>query len=228
MSRIEHLAVIMDGNRRFSKRLMQEPWKGHEFGAQKVREVIEWCINHKISILTLYALSYENFNRPKKEFDYLMKLFVKEFDEVIKKIDELNEKGVKINIIGKLSLFPENVQNRMKKIMSLTRNNNAITLNFAMAYSGRAEIVDAFRRIVDKGIKAEDVNEALINDNLYMNVPPDIIIRTGGERRLSNFLTYQSVYSELFFVDTLWPEFSQQEFNDIIEEFHNRDRRFGK
>jgi tritrans,polycis-undecaprenyl-diphosphate synthase [geranylgeranyl-diphosphate specific] len=227
MSEINHIAIIMDGNRRFSKRLMLEPWKGHEYGAKKVKEIMDWCKDHKIKILTLYAFSYENFNRPKKEYNYLMDLFLKEFDDVISQKDDINKKGLRINFIGRTELFSQKVQEKMKEIIDMTKNNGVFTVNFAMAYSGRMELVDAFKKMVKSGIKEEQIDEIKILENLYIDSEPELIVRTGGDKRLSNFLTFQGVYSELFFVDSLWPEFSKQQFDSIIDEFKNRERRFG-
>lgn len=225
---INHIGIVMDGNRRFSKRLMKEPWKGHEFGANKVKDVINWCIEKEMKMLTLYTFSHENFNRPKKEFDFLMKLFSKEFDELINDSKELVKQGIKINFIGRTEMFSDEIQNKMKKIMDMTSKHDRFVVNFAMAYSGRVEIVDAVKKIIRQGLSEDEVNEKIIFDNLYLASEPELIIRTGGEKRMSNFLTFQSVYTELFFIDSLWPEFTHQEFKDVVERFSKRERRFGR
>lgn len=226
--KINHIGIIMDGNRRFSKRLMLKPWEGHEHGAKKVREILNWCKEHDIRNMTLYAFSYENFKRPKEEFNFLMKLFLKEFDDLIANPEDLVKDKIKIRFIGRIDKFPDDIRERMNKLMDMTKGHDNYTVNFAMAYSGRIELVDAVKKLISKGVKADEVDEKLIMDNLYLDLEPEIIIRTGGERRMSNFLTFQSVYSELFFTDKLWPEFTKEDFEAIIDEFNNRDRRFGK
>ena len=226
--KINHVGIIMDGNRRFSKRLMLKPWQGHEHGAKKVKEILNWCKEYDIRNITLYAFSYENFNRPKEEFNFLMKLFLKEFDDLIANPEDLEKDKIKIKFIGRIDKFPDDVRQRMDKLMDMTKDYDNYTVNFAMAYSGRIELVDAVKKMIEKGMKADEVDEKSIMDHLYLNSEPEIIIRTGGERRMSNFLTFQSVYSELFFTDKLWPEFAKEDFEAIIDEFNNRDRRFGK
>jgi tritrans,polycis-undecaprenyl-diphosphate synthase [geranylgeranyl-diphosphate specific] len=227
-SRIKHVAIIMDGNRRFSKRIMREPWLGHEHGAQKVKEVLEWCKEYEIKELTLYAFSYENFNRPKQEFDALMGIFDKECDTLLSKIDELKKDGLKINFIGRIEMFPPKIKEKMHKLMDLTKDFGKHIVNFAMAYSSRLEVADAVKKIVSENIPSDKIDDKCVIDHLYLSSQPDLIIRTGGEKRLSNFLMLQSAYSELFFVDSLWPEFSKAEFESILEEFKNRERRFGR
>jgi len=222
---INHIAIIMDGNRRFAKRLMQKPWEGHKQGAQKLQDIMNWCKEKDIKTLTVYAFSYENFNRPKDEFEFLMKLFDEEITTLIDKRDELTEKGLRVRCCGKLDMFPKELHEKMQELMELTKDNGPFTINMCLAYSGRVELVDAFTKMKEEGV---EITQDSIKDYLYIPQDPEIIIRTGGEKRLSNFLTYQSVYSELFFVDALWPEFSKEEFDSIIEEFENRHRRFGK
>ena len=226
-----HIGIIMDGNRRFAKRLMIQPWRGHEWGAEKVRSMMEWIKSSNIKELTLYTLSLDNFNRPKKEFDMLMEIFKKELsNEEFKK--DIQENNIKINVIGNIKLLPEDIQELLKKTINTTKNNKSFTMNLAIAYSGRQEITDAVKDIteqaIDKKIKIKDINPETINKKLSITNAPDMIIRTGGEKRMSDFLTWQSVYSELFFIDTLWPEFTEDEFNDCIDEFSKRKRRFGK
>ena len=225
---LNHLGIILDGNRRFAKRLMLKPEKGHEWGYEKVKELFKWCKEYKIKELTLYTFSLENFDRPKKEFDYIMKLFLKAFKE-LKQDPNVND--VKVNFIGKIKKFPEEVQNSMYELKELTKNNKPFKVNFAMAYGGRAEIVDATKRIINKiknkELQVEDLNEKIFHDNLDLKSDPDLIIRT-SESRLSGFLTYQSSYSELKFLpDTLWPEFSKEDFATCVNDYNKRNRRFG-
>jgi tritrans,polycis-undecaprenyl-diphosphate synthase [geranylgeranyl-diphosphate specific] len=228
---INHIGIIMDGNRRFSKRLMLKPWKGHEYGAKKLSNVLDWCKEYNIKQLTLYTFSVQNFNRPKKEFDYLMNIFIENFDK-LKDDKRIHENKIKINIIGRINMFPKEVQDRLNYIMELTKNYNNYIINFAMAYGGQEEIVDAVKKIAEK-IKTDKLNVDEIDnnkfaENLYLNNSPDLIIRTGGEKRTSNFLSFQSAYSEWFFVDKMWPEFEKEDFVNIINEYSNRQRRFGK
>jgi len=224
-----HIGIILDGNRRFAKRLMKAPEKGHEWGYKKVKELINWCMEFKIKELTLYAFSLENFNRPKREFNYLMNLFKKAFSELRK---EKNINKIKIKFIGKTSLFPENLQKEMFRLEEKTKNNKKFRLNFAMAYTGRAEILDAVKKIAEavkySDMDIKEINEKTFAENLYLNSEPDLVIRT-SETRLSGFLTWQSVYSELIFLPKiLWPEFTKELFIECLEEYSNRQRRFGK
>lgn len=231
MSVPKHIGIIMDGNRRFSKRLMLKPWKGHEWGAKKVENVLKWCKELGIRELTLYTFSVQNFNRPKDEFDHLMNIFKKNFDKLMdeKKADEY---GVRINVIGRLWMFPEDVQERLYKVMEQTKNNDKYILNFAMAYGGREEVIDAVQKIAQKVKKGEldikDINAETFSDALYLKDEPELIIRTGGERRTSNFLPWQSTYSEWLFIDKMWPEFEKEDFIMAIDDYKNRKRRFGR
>ncbi len=225
----KHVGIILDGNRRFAKQLMIKPWKGHEWGAKKVEKIIDWCKEFKIKELTLYTFSIENFDRPKREFNYLMKLFEKEFEN-FKNNQKVNE--VKVNFIGRISMFPKNIQILMNKIMNKTKHNIGTIINFAMAYGGRAEIIDAVRKL-SKDLKSKKVNISKINEEffknyLYTKSEPDLIIRT-SESRLSGFLLYQSAYSEIIFLPKkLWPEFSKKDFVKCLENYSNRERRFGR
>jgi len=226
-----HIGIILDGNRRFAKRLMIKPWKGHDWGAKKLEHVFEWCREYNVKELTLYAFSYENFDRPKEEFDYLMDLFCREFDALAED-KRIHEHKMRINIIGRIRMFPKKVQDRMYKIMDLTKQYDNYIINFAMAYGGRAEVIDATKKIAEcvakKQLNIEDINEETFSENLYMKGEPDLIIRT-SESRLSGFLPWQSTYSEIIFLpDTLWPEFEKKDFVACINEFQKRKRRFGK
>lgn len=226
-----HIGIIMDGNRRFAKRLMMKPWKGHEWGKKKIRKVLEWSNEVGVKELTLYAFSVENFNRPKKEFDYLMDIFREAFDE-LKNDKGIYDDRIRINVIGRINMFPEDIQERMRCIMEKTKEHNNHIVNFAMAYGGRAEVIDATKKIAEKiksgELDVNDINEEVFKDNLYMSDEPDLIIRTGGEHRTSNFLPFQGAYSELIFVEKMWPEFEKEDFLKCIQEFSERDRRFGK
>ncbi|MBW2973535.1 di-trans,poly-cis-decaprenylcistransferase [Candidatus Woesearchaeota archaeon] len=227
-----HIGIIMDGNRRFAKKLMLKPWMGHEWGAKKLRNVLDWSKELGIKEITFYAFSVQNFNRPKHEFDYLMNIFCKEFDDLIKdeNLQKMKEEGVRIDFVGRLEMFPEKVHSRMLKLMELTKNNSRYHVHFAMAYGGREEVLDAVSKIAEKVKKGEitEVTEETIANNLYLNSDPDLIIRTGGERRISNFLMWQGTYAELMFLDKHWPELEKEDYVKAIQEYSKRERRFGK
>lgn len=222
-----HVAIILDGNRRFAKRLMLEPWKGHELGAEKVEKLLDYIKKIGIKEVTLYCLSVENINsRPKHELSYLFKLFRKEFKEMNR--EKIKKNKIKIKFIGNLSLLPKELQEECKKLEKETENNNEITVNFAIAYGGRQEIINAVKKILENKINPEELNEDLFEQNLSLSSSPDLIIRTGGEKRTSNFLPWQAAYSELFFLDKMWPEFEEQDLVNCVQEFKNRKRNFGK
>jgi len=227
----KHVGIILDGNRRFAKKLMKEPWKGHEFGAKKVSKLFDWCKELGIKEMTLYAFSMQNFNRPKLEFNYLMKLFKNMFDDQ-ENIDKLHANKIKVKFIGRISLFPKEVYDSMKKMEEATKDYDDYLINFAMAYGGREEIIDGIKKlgrdIEDGKIEAKDLNEELFENFLYMRSEPDLIIRTGGDHRTSNFLAWQGIYSEWFFLEKTWPEFEKEDLKVVIEQFVNRERRFGK
>jgi len=227
----KHIAIILDGNRRFAKRLMLEPWKGHEFGKEKVSKLLEWCKDESVQELTLYAFSLQNFNRPKEEFEYLMKLFRQGYEELFND-PKIDKEGMRIKAIGRYHLLPADIVKKIDAIMDRTKDNNKFFLNIALAYGGREEINDAIKRLLvgfgNQEFKIDQIDEQLINSYLDLQSEPDIIIRTGGEKRTSNFLPWQSIYSEWFFLDKTWPEFEKEDLIKILEEYSNRDRRFGK
>lgn len=227
---VKHVAIILDGNRRYGEKIGNR-LKGHVHGGKKVEELFKWCRDLGVKELTLYTFSVENFNRGEKEVDYLMNLFRQQIKR-FKDDKKLKDGGVRVNFIGRLELFPKDVQEAMEDVMEKTKGNDEFKVNFAMGYGGRSEIVDATKKIIEKiknnELKEEDVDENLISKNLYLKNDPDIVIRPGGEKRTSNFLIWQSNYSEWFFVDKLWPEFTKEDFVKIIEEFKERERRFGR
>jgi|MGYP001611417853 tritrans,polycis-undecaprenyl-diphosphate synthase [geranylgeranyl-diphosphate specific] len=220
----KHIAIILDGNRRFAKKLGLQPWKGHEFGLRKLEELFSWCIELNIKELTLYAFSTENFKRARKEVNYLFNLFWREFSK-IKEGKGLFASKVRVNVIGRQWMFPKKMQKAMRDVMRKTRKNNKLVVNFALAYGGRQEITDAVRKIIKSNLK--NIDDGTIGNYLYLKNEPDIVIRPGGEVRTSNFLTWQSVYSELIFLDKLWPEFTKGDLIKCIREFNQRERRFG-
>lgn len=220
-----HIAIILDGNRRFARKLGLQPWKGHQYGLRKLEELFGWCIELGVKELTLYCFSTENFKRAKKEIDYLFNLFWQEFAKINQGKGLFKDK-VRVNIIGRLGMFSKRMRNAMLESVERTKNNKRLVVNFALAYGGRQEIVDAFKKIMKSN--AKNIDENTITQNLYLKSEPDIVIRPGGEVRTSNFLTWQSVYSEWFFIDKLWPEFTKNDLAQCIEEFSKRERRLGK
>ena len=226
-----HLAVILDGNRRFARKRGMPPWVGHEYGAKKMREFLEWCRDIGIKELTLFCFSTENFKRPKIEVDALMKIFKKEFTATLRD-KEIEKHKININFIGRLDTFPKDIQELMRKNMERTKGYSSYKINFAMAYSGRGELVDSVKNIAkhikNGAISQEKIDENVIAANLYLNSEPDLIIRP-SESRLSNFLLWQCAYSELIFLpDITWPEMTKEKLLECIAEYQKRERRFGR
>ena len=231
----EHIAVILDGNRRWALKHSLNPWMGHRQGAEKVEELLDWCLEMGVKSVTLYAFSTENFRRSPKEVEEIMKIT----EEKLRKLltdKRIHENNVKVKIIGRKSLLPKSLRKLADEVEESTKNYNKHFLNIALAYGGRAEIVDAARKIaerVEKGeIGSKQIDEKLFEKFLYTaHLPkqdPDLIIRTSGEERLSGFLLWQSAYSELCFLDIYWPEFRKIDLLRAIRTFQKRKRRFGK
>ncbi len=224
--KINHLAIIMDGNRRWAKREGLKSHEGHQEGRRQVERVVKWCKEENIKTLTLYAFSAENWQRPKTEVDFLMKSFIEAFkDDVLR----LNKEKIKVNVFGRVSKLSKTLQKAINNAIEITKSNKAGILNLCINYSGHLEIVDAVNNIILKNKNKRSINEKDIEKNLYSKeiANPDLIIRTSGEKRLSGFLLWQAAYSELLFVDKYWPEFSKEDFNQAIACFYNRKRRFG-
>jgi len=221
-----HIAIIMDGNGRWGLKKYNDRNKGHYFGLLNINKVIKYCIKIKIKYLTLYTFSTENWNRPKKEIDYLFFLF-KYFYK--KNFNKLNKNNFKIKFIGDLKNIPKDLKIIIKKIEDKTKNNDAITVIFAFNYGAKSELVNAFKNIIKNKTKVNEINEELINNYLYTNnIPdPDILIRTGGEKRLSNFLLWQLSYAELFFINKNWPDLNFFDLKKIINTFKVTKRKFG-
>ena len=222
-----HIAIIMDGNGRWGLKKYKDRNKGHYFGLQNINKIIKDCIKINIKYLTLYTFSTENWNRPKKEIDYLFFLF-KYFYK--KNFNKLNKDNIKIKFIGNLINIPKDLKVIIRKIQDKTKNNDAITVIFAFNYGAKSELVNAFKNIIKNKNKVNKINEDLINNNLYTkNIPdPDILIRTGGEKRLSNFLLWQLSYTELFFINKNWPDFNFFDLKKIINTFRVTKRKFGR
>ena len=229
----EHVAVIMDGNRRFASSLGLSPEVGHQFGRDKIKEVLEWCFELGIKNLTIYAFSTENFNRSSNEVKTLMDLCKEELKKAFND-SRIHKNKVRIRIIGRLDTLPKDIATQAKNIMDQTEHYDEYSFNIALAYGGREEIIQAIQKIakdVKSGkVKIEDIKESIVSKYLYTNgIPdPDIILRTSGEERLSNFLLWQLAYSELYFSDVYWPAFQKKDFLNAIKTVQQRQRRYGK
>ncbi len=223
----KHVAFIMDGNRRWAKAKGLSPFKGHILGEDRIEPLIDYAIEKSISHLTFWAFSTENWNRQKQEVDFLLNMFR---NDLAKKVDSFHAKNVKLNIIGNLSMFPKDIQEKTYEWMSRTRNNTKITVNVALSYGGRDEIIRALQRVQTSNMKFNDVTVKSLGDFLDTagQPDPDLLIRTGGEQRLSGFLLWQLEYAELYFTDTYWPDFTPVEFEKALLEYQHRQRRFGK
>jgi undecaprenyl diphosphate synthase len=222
-----HVAMIMDGNRRWAKERGIPKFDGHRAGVKNLGDIVKLCAKRGIKILTIYALSTENWlKRSKSELSYLMRLF-REF--ILRERDNLNKEGVKFRILGDVSVFPENLKEVINETIQMLVKNSRLQFNVALNYGGRKEIVRAFREISKSGMDINKINEEMISQNLYTRgqPDPDLIIRTGGEQRLSNFLIWQASYAELYFTPVFWPGFNEKELDHALEEYSQRQRRFG-
>jgi undecaprenyl diphosphate synthase len=226
----EHIAIIMDGNGRWAKQKGQERLFGHAMGVESVREALTAATESGVKFLTLYAFSTENWNRPKEEVDGLMTLLV---DTITKEIESLHKNNVVVKTIGDISALPGNCGEQLLSATKQTTQNTGTTLILALNYSAKTEILSAIQNISkqykDGKIELNDINDNLVDNNLYTKgIPhPELLIRTSGEHRISNFLLWQIAYSELYFIDKLWPDFKQEDFFEAIYNYQNRERRFG-
>ena len=229
----KHIAIIMDGNRRFAEELGLNYDKGHEYGKNKIKELLEWCFELKIKNLTLYAFSIENFNRGKNEVNSIMNLCKEELKKAVND-SEIHKNKIKINVIGNLDSLPSQIKKSALYIMKKTNDYNNYFLNIALAYGGREEIIHAIKKIAkdvkNNNLKIIDISNEKVSSYLYTSgIPdPDLILRTSGEERISNFLLWQLAYSELYFSDVYWPAFRKRDFLKAIRTFQQRKRRFGK
>ncbi len=227
----EHLAVIMDGNGRWAKKRGLPRVAGHRTGADSVKHIVKSCDQLGIKYLTLYAFSSENWNRPESEVEALMGLLEKFLKE---RLPEMLEDNVRLKAIGRLDMLPKNVRDELDHAIAKTAANTAVTMILALSYGGREEIVDAAKQLALKAvagdIKIEDIDNQMLSDHLYTaDIPdPDLLIRTSGELRLSNFLLWQLSYAEIVITDKLWPDFRHDQLVASLQEFSLRDRRFGK
>ena len=226
-----HVAIIMDGNGRWAKKQGFMRTAGHEKGTRAVREVVEACSEIGVENLTLFAFSTENWNRPKLEIDTLMRLLV---SSLKKELKTLQENNIKLNAIGLLENLPKKVRKELLEVIEKTENNSRTILTLALSYGSREEIVQAVKeignKIKSKTISTEDIDESLINEHLYTRnlADVDLLIRTSGEQRISNFLLWQIAYAELYFTNILWPDFQKEDLFEAIFNYQTRERRFGK
>ncbi len=221
-----HVAVIMDGNGRWARSRGLPRIAGHRAGTENLRRVIESCIEFKIKYLTIYAFSTENWGRPAEEVQGLMRIFESVID---RELQELHDQGVRLCHFGRLDRLKPGFQEKIRKAVEYTKDNDKLILNIAFNYGGRDEIVQAVKRIIEDGVQAQDVTEETISHYLYSaGVPdPELIIRTSGEMRGSNFLIWQSAYSEWYFTPVYWPDFDQEQLRKALEDYSHRERRLG-
>ena len=227
----DHIAIIMDGNARYAKSKSLPIKVGHKIGSDNVQKIANNCIEIGVKYLTIYAFSSENWNRPKEEVDYLMSLL---YEYLSKESQELIDSGVKIVVSGNLNSVEENLKNKIRQVEELSKNNSKLTLSVAFSYGARQEIVDAVKKIAiavnNQEIIIDDIDEDLFKKHLYHpEIPdPDLLIRTAGDLRISNFLLWQIAYTEFYFSEKFWPEFDKFELIKAINNFNKRERRYGK
>ena len=222
----DHIAIILDGNGRWAKKQNRPRTFGHKEGAENVIRIAKSCKKFGVKTLTLYAFSTENWKRPATEVGFLMDLLIK---FVNSKLEQLMAEDCKVNFLGDISKLPAKTREACDFALEKTKDNKSLTINIALNYGGRNEIVHAFKEIMEKGYGKNDITEELISENLYTagQSDPDLLIRPGGEIRLSNFLIYQLAYTELYFTDVLWPDFTEDDLREAILAFTKRDRRYG-
>lgn len=225
----KHVAIIMDGNGRWATKRNLSRSIGHLEGSKTLKKIVEYAFSNGIEILSVFAFSTENFKRSKEEVNYLMNLFVKMFKDYF---DELNEKGIKIVFSKKESGLPDKLENIIKDVTEKTKDNKNGIFNVCINYGGQDEIVDVVKKIskkvLDGNINIDDINKNIIEENLYQKLPPiDLLIRTSGEYRISNYMLWQMAYSEMYFTNTYFPDFDEFDLKKAIEEYNKRDRRFG-
>jgi undecaprenyl diphosphate synthase len=221
-----HVGIIMDGNGRWARARGLPRAVGHRAGTENLRRVLRTAVEFGVPILTIYAFSTENWGRPEDEVKALLSILERVID---RELSELHEEGVQLRHAGRLRRLPPKLQQKVQHAIELTRNNRSLTLNVAFDYGGRAELVDAIRRIIADGVPAEQIDEALVSRYLYTAGLPDLdlIIRTSGEMRISNFFIWQGAYAEFYVTPTLWPDFGKDEFYEALQSYSQRERRFG-
>ncbi|MEK9135440.1 MAG: polyprenyl diphosphate synthase [Patescibacteria group bacterium] len=221
----QHLGIILDGNRRWAKEKGLPTLVGHRRGQKVVEDIIKLCAERGIKILTLFVFSTENWKRSQKEVKYLMKLLSSALDK--KNIQKFHKDDLKIKVIGETEMFSSDLKKKIAEAEELTENNKSMTVNMALSYGGRAELTHAIKNIIEKKIPAEKITEEVISENLWTS-DVDFIIRTGKAQRISNFLIWQAAYSELYFSNKYWPDFTEQDLDAALADYASRQRRFGK
>ncbi|BAO55047.1 isoprenyl transferase [Nonlabens marinus] len=227
----QHIAVIMDGNGRWAKNQGLMRVRGHEKGTRAVSQTVETCAELGIKYLTLYAFSTENWKRPKLEVDTLMKILV---SSLRKELPTLKKHGISLKAVGSLHLLPQKAQRELNEVIELTKDNDKMDLTLALSYGSREELTNAVKliaqEVVTGDLELEDIQEATINNHLFTKDMPDVdlLIRTSGEHRISNFLLWQIAYAELYFTEVLWPDFRKEDFLEALKNYQDRERRFGK
>lgn len=226
-TKLQHIAIIMDGNRRWARERNLPSAVGHKKGVDALKTTLRACKDFGIKYLTVYAFSTENWNRKKEEVEFLMELLALTIQN---ELQEMHSEGVVIKFIGDLTRLNQKLQKILNNAMEVTKNNTGVNFQIAFNYGARDEIVNAVKSIATEGIKPDDITEEVISEHLYTKgIPdPDLLIRTGGEKRISNYLLWQIAYAEILVTKQYWPEFNRESLADAVEEFHNRQRRFGK
>jgi len=219
-----HVGIILDGNRRWAKQRGWKPWDGHDHGAKKLNHLLDWILELELKELSLYCFSIQNFGRSKLEQKFMFDIARKEFKALIKN-EKIYENKIKVTFAGRIHLFPEDLQEILQELVEKTKNHDQFKVNFGMAYGGREEIVDTVNKMVKEG---KEITEKTLQENMWVTKNLDIVIRTGGDNRLSNFFPWQCTYAELFFLNKFWPEFEKEDLVKVINEFETkRQRRFG-
>jgi undecaprenyl diphosphate synthase len=223
----QHIVLFPDGNRRWAKQKGIASLEGHMQGYKNLLDFSEWCKNKGVKVLTAFGFSTENWNRSPEEVNYLMKLLEK---CLIDNLEKYNKEGTRVRIIGQKDKLPESLKKAIKITEESTKNNDKLFLNLAISYGGKWDILNAIKKIIEDKITAEEINEKLFESYLSTAglLAPDFIIRAGGEKRMSNFVLWQAAYSELYFSPKLWPDFTEQDLDEALEEYDRRHRRFGK
>jgi undecaprenyl diphosphate synthase len=222
-----HIAIIMDGNGRWAQARGLPRLAGHRAGTENLRRILTACVDFGVKILTIWAFSTENWRRPQEEVHGLMDIVEQVID---RELNELHKNGVRLRHVGRLEGISKPLQTKVRRAIELTQNNNRLVLNVAFNYGGKAELLDAIQRMIADGVRPEDVDEELVTSYLYTaGLPdPDMIIRTGNECRISNFMLWQGAYSEYYFTSVLWPDFDKEELRKALEDYAQRERRFGR
>ena len=229
----QHIVLFPDGNRRWARQKGLNTLEGHKKGYENLLDFSKWCKNKGVKVLTAFGFSTENWNRSEEEVSYLMQLLesglIKNFEKY-NNSEEYKEEGIRVKIIGQKERLPKSLQDAIKRVEEATKNNNKLFLNLAISYGGKWDILNAVKNIIKEGIDPEKIDEKIFEDHLSTaGLPaPDFVIRAGGEMRMSNFVLWQAAYSELYFCPKFWPDFTEKDLDEALEEFDRRPRRFGK